>query len=83
MLSTICAMFPQVIISLWGGVWSDRYNRKTLIMLTDGFIALSTFGLAIAFWAGFQRLELLLAVSVERSISAGIQTPSVHAIFPQ
>ena len=54
MLSTICSMFPQVIISLWGGVWADRYNRKTLIMLTDGFIALSTFGLAIAFWAGFR-----------------------------
>lgn len=52
-------------------------------MLTDGFIALSTFGLAIAFWAGFQRLELLLAVSVVRSIGAGIQTPAVHAIFPQ
>ncbi|HOZ19728.1 MAG: enterobactin exporter EntS [Bacteroidetes bacterium ADurb.Bin139] len=82
-LSTICAMFPQVIISLWGGVWADRHNRKTLIMLTDGFIALSTFGLAIAFWAGFQRLELLLAVSVVRSIGAGIQTPAVHAIFPQ
>jgi len=82
MLSTICAMFPQVIVSLWGGVWADRYNRKTLIMLTDGFIALSTFGLAVAFWLGFQRLELLLAVSVVRSIGAGIQTPAVHAIFP-
>jgi len=47
------------------------------------FIALSTFGLAVAFWLGFQRLELLLAVSVVRSIGAGIQTPAVHAIFPQ
>ena len=83
MLSTICSMFPQVIISLWGGVWADRYNRKTLIMLTDGFIALSTFGLAIAFWAGFRSLELLLAVSVVRSLGAGIQTPCVNAIFPQ
>jgi len=24
MLSTICSMLPQVIISLWGGVWADR-----------------------------------------------------------
>ncbi len=83
MLSTLCAMLPQVIVSLWGGVWADRHNRKTLIMLTDGFIAISTFGLAVAFWLGFQRLELLLAVSVVRSIGAGIQTPAVHAIFPQ
>jgi len=83
MLSTICSMLPQVVISLWGGVWADRHNRKYLIMLADAFIALSTLGLAIAFWMGFQRIELLLAVSVVRSIGAGIQTPAVNAIYPQ
>lgn len=83
MLSTICSMLPQVVVSLWGGVWADRHNRKYLIMLSDAFIAISTFGLAIAFWAGFRRMELLLAVSIVRSIGAGVQTPAVNAIFPQ
>lgn len=83
MLSTICSMLPQVVISLWGGVWADRYNRKYLIMLADGFIAIATLGLAIAFWAGFKRMELLLAVSVVRSIGGGIQAPAVNAIYPQ
>jgi len=83
MLSTICSMVPQVVISLWGGVWADRYNRKYLIMLADTFIALATLGLAIAFWLGLRRMELLLAVSVVRSIGAGIQTPAVNAIYPQ
>ncbi len=58
MLFTICSMFPQVIISLWGGVWADRYNRKYIIMLADAFIAIATLGLAMAFRMGFQRLEL-------------------------
>lgn len=83
MLSTICSMVPQVVISLWGGVWADRYNRKHLIMLADTFIALATLGLAIVFWLGLRRMELLLAVSVVRSIGAGIQTPAVNAIYPQ
>ncbi len=83
MLATISSMLPQVIISLWGGVWADRYNRKHLIMLADAFIALATLGLAIAFWMGYKRIELLLAVSVVRSIGAGIQTPAVNAIYPQ
>lgn len=52
-------------------------------MLADGFIALATLGLAIAFWAGYQKMELLLAVSFIRSIGAGIQTPAVNALFPQ
>jgi DHA3 family macrolide efflux protein-like MFS transporter len=80
---TICALLPQVLISLWAGVWADRYNRKTLIMVSDGLIAVITLGLAAAFWAGYQRLELLLAVSFFRSVCAGIQMPAVMAVFPQ
>lgn len=83
MLFTICSLLPQVLISLWAGVWADRYNRKHLIMLADGFIALATLGLAVAFWAGYERIELLLVVSFIRSIGAGIQTPAVGALFPQ
>lgn len=83
MLSTLCAVLPQVVVSLFGGVWADRYNRKYLIMLSDGFIATATLGLAIAFHLGFQPLELLLVVSAVRSVGAGIQTPAVSAIYPQ
>jgi DHA3 family macrolide efflux protein-like MFS transporter len=83
MLFTIFSLLPQVLISLWAGVWADRYNRKHIIMLADGFIALATLGLAIAFWSGYQKLELLLAVAFIRSIGAGIQTPAVAALFPQ
>ncbi len=83
MLFTICSLLPQVLISLWAGVWADRYNRKYLIMLADGFIALATLGLTIAFWAGYQKMEMLLAVSLIRSIGAGIQTPAVNALYPQ
>ena len=83
MLSTICSMVPHIFVSLWGGVWADRYNRKHLIMLADTFIALATLGIAIAFWSGFRHMGLLLAVSVVRSVGAGIQIPAVNAIYPQ
>ena len=52
MLFTVCALLPQVLISLWAGVWADRYNHKHLIMLADGFIALATLGLAVVFLLG-------------------------------
>lgn len=83
MLSTICNTLPQIVISLWGGVWADRHNRKYLIMLADAFIALATLVLAIAFLLGFRRMELILAVSAVRSIGAGVQSPAVNAIYPQ
>ena len=76
MLTTICSMLPQVFASL--GVGCDRYDRKLLIMISDAFIAVSTLGLAIAFWLGFTRIELLLVVSVVQLL-AGIQMPAVNA----
>lgn len=83
MLATICTSLPQVFISLFGGVWADRYSRKLLIMLADGFIALATLALALSFLFGYSRPELLLVASVIRSIGAGIQAPAVNAIYPQ
>ena len=82
-LFTICSLLPQVLISRWSRVWADRYNRKYLIMLSDSFIALAILALAITFWLGYQRIELLLLVSLIRSFGAGIQTPAVNALFPQ
>jgi len=83
MLSTLCAMVPQVAVSLFGGVLADRYSRKALIMLSDGFTAAVTLGMAIALMSGYQQLELLLLISALRSVGSGIQSPSVGAIYPQ
>ena len=33
MLSTVCSLVPQVLISLFAGVWADRNNRKHLIYI--------------------------------------------------
>lgn len=82
-LSTLCGFLPQVFISLFAGVLIDKFNRKKLIMLSDGIIALSTLLLAIAFLAGYDNIWILFAVLAVRSAGTGIQTPSVNAIIPQ
>ena len=83
MLWTICTLMPQVLISLFAGVWADCFNRKHLIMLADGFTAAVTLLLAVSFLLGFSKLELLLLASVARAIGAGVQNPAVLAIYPQ
>lgn len=83
MAVTLATMVPHLLISLYSGVWADRYSRKSLIMLSDGFIAAATLALFILFRMGYRNLELLLAVSVIRSLGSGIQSPAVNAIFPQ
>ncbi|MDD4691982.1 MFS transporter, partial [Eubacterium aggregans] len=82
-LSTLCTFLPQVFISLFAGVWADRYNRKVLIILADALVALSTLGLAIAFMSGYRELWLLFLVAGIRSVGTGIQVPTVNALIPQ
>lgn len=83
MLATLAQMVPHLLISLYSGVWADRYNRKYLIMLSDSFIALATLVLALLFGQGFGSIQALLVVSVIRSLGGGVQGPAVNAIIPQ
>ena len=82
-ISTLCGFLPQILISLFAGVWIDRYDRKRLIMLSDGVIAFSTLLLALVFLSGYKNIWFLFAVLIIRSAGTGIQTPAVNAIFPQ
>lgn len=82
-VSTICGFLPQILISLFAGVWIDRFDRKKLIMLSDSVIALSTLVLAVLFLLGFQSIWLLFAILLVRSAGTGVQTPAVNAFLPQ
>lgn len=82
-ISTIAALTPQIFVSLWGGVAADRYSRKMIIMLSDGFTALATLAAFAAFHLGFESLPLLITVSCLRSVGGGFQSPAVNAIYPQ
>lgn len=82
-ISSLCSFLPQILISLFAGVWADRYSRKVLIMAADGMIAFVTLILAVIYLSGYRELWLLFLVSGIRSAGAGIQTPAVSAIIPQ
>ena len=82
-IAIICGFLPTLFLSPFAGVWADRYNRKTLIMLSDSIIALSTLVLAILFLMGYGSLWLLFVTSAIRSLGAAIQIPAIGAFLPQ
>ncbi|MHC8666547.1 MFS transporter [Bacillus cereus] len=82
-ISTVCGFLPQIAISLFAGVWIDRYDRKKMIMLSDGIIAIATLVLAILFLTGYKSIWLLFIVLLIRSAGTGVQTPTVNALIPQ
>ncbi|HEY4692072.1 MAG TPA: MFS transporter, partial [Bellilinea sp.] len=72
-VATLVGFLPQLVISLFAGVWADRHNRKFLIIAADALTAVSTLVLAFFFLFGYQEIWLIFVVSGIRSIGAGIQ----------
>lgn len=82
-LAAVFGFLPQAIVSIFGGVWADRVNRKLMIMLSDASIALATLVLALLMLTGVDDLWLIFAVMTVRSIGAGFQMPAISALLPQ
>ncbi len=82
-IATLFSFVPQIVITLFAGVWADRYNRKMMIVLSDTMVAISTLILALFFISGFRSLWLIYVVSAIRSLGTGIQSPAVSAMIPQ
>ena len=86
LIMTLAAVFgflPQAIVSIFGGVWADRHNRKFLIMGADAAIAATTLGLALIMLTGYDDPWLVFLALAIRSAGAGIQMPAVSALIPQ
>ncbi|MGL4483629.1 MAG: MFS transporter [Anaerovoracaceae bacterium] len=82
MISIICSFVPQILISLFAGVWADRYNKKVLIMLADALVAVATGVVILFFIFGRKSFIVIFAASAVRSIGGGIQMPAVGAMLP-
>lgn len=83
---TLAAFLPQMIISLFAGVWVDRYYRKKIIIVADVTIALATLFLAVFLMSGNigeAALPAIIIASAIRSLGSGIHAPAVNAIIPQ
>ena len=83
---SVCSYLPQFFVSFIGGVWSDRYNRKHLIIGADVLIAVATLVMMLLMPHITEEsvlLAALLLMSIIRSAGAGIQNPAVNAVIPQ
>ncbi len=83
MLTVLFGFVPQAVVSVFGGVWADRHNRKFLIMTADGTIAVTTIVLGVIMLSGDAPLWVIFATLAIRSAGAGVQGPAVNAMIPQ
>lgn len=81
-ISTMCGFLPQMFISLFAGVWADRYDRRKLMATAFMTNAAASLVLAILYTTGFDYIWLLFVYSVIRSACTGISNPAANALLP-
>jgi DHA3 family macrolide efflux protein-like MFS transporter len=78
-MATLMAMLPSVFLSPFAGALVDRWNRRLVMMVADGLIALATVGLAAIFLAGAERVWMIYAVMFIRSAGGGFHWAAMQA----
>lgn len=80
--ASICAFLPQGLISPFGGVVADKFNRKTVMILADLSVGVVSLVLGFVILFGQVSFGLLMILVVVRSIGQAFHGPAMMAAMP-
>ena len=81
-LATMAALVPQGILSLFTGTFADRFDRRWIMIISDGAIGLVSLMLAAAAFAAPLPVAPILAVAALRSVGGAFHAPCIQAVTP-
>lgn len=77
--ATMMALLPGVFVGPFAGALVDRWNRRVVMIVADGTIALATVGLAILFATGIVRPWHIYGIMFIRAAAGGFHWPAMRA----
>ncbi len=77
--ATLVALLPQILISPIAGTLVDRWDRRRVMMLADGAIALTSVALALLFALGVARVWHVYVALLFRSTGSAFHWPAMQA----
>lgn len=82
-IASVVGLLPQAIIGPFAGVWIDRYNRKTIMIIADSAVALSSLALGISFFFGTPAMIFIYSILFIRALGETFHKPAMQAAIPQ
>ncbi len=80
--AAIAALLPQTLLGPFAGVYIDRWDRKLTMILSDGFIAISTLAISLLFYFGSPDLIFIYLLMGIRSVGSAFHMPAMQASVP-
>ncbi|MGB7874729.1 MAG: MFS transporter [Anaerolineales bacterium] len=77
--ATLVAMLPQIVLGPFVGALVDRWNRRIIMMVADGGIALATLLLVYLFASGQVQIWHIYVIMMVRSLGQAFHYPAMQA----
>ena len=77
--ASLVSLLPPVFLGPFAGALVDRWNRRGVMMIADGVIALSTLGLAALFVLGVVQVWHVYALMFVRAMGGAFHWPAMQA----
>lgn len=81
-LASAASLLPVALLSPLGGVVADRFNRKHVMILADGYAGLFSLVLALVIIVGYLSVPLMLLLLTVRASSQAFHGPALSALMP-
>jgi DHA3 family macrolide efflux protein-like MFS transporter len=81
-ISVFLMFVPQIVVTPFAGVLSDRWNKKAIIAISDSMQAVVTFMLFVFFLTDINSIWLVLGMNLFRASLFAFQLPAVQSLIP-
>ena len=79
----VAALLPTALLSPFGGVAADRFDKKRLMIVADGTAGAFSLIMALLSMAGVLSLVPLLGLLIVRSAAQAFHGPALMALMPE
>ncbi len=77
--ASLVAILPEIILSPLAGVYIDRWNRRVVMIVADGLVALASLWLGYLFWMGDAQVWHIYIIMAIRAVGGSFHWPAMQA----
>ena len=77
--ASMVALLPEIFLAPLAGAYVDRWNRRVVMMVADGLIALASLWLAYLFWIDATQVWHVYVIMLVRAVGGSFHWPAMSA----
>jgi MFS family permease len=78
--SLFASQFPSFVLTVFGGVAADRYNRHTVLLITQVASMIQALALAVLVWGGHYNVWMILGLSAVLGVINAFDVPARQSL---